>query len=73
MTNVITYSASNGERINLTPAEIEAHEAAGTWPRNSVGEEYCQVHHGLHYGWPSSAFDEQDEVWGRDEQDDSED
>lgn len=47
-TKVITYQSANGEKIDMTPAEIKQHEKNGTWPKNSIGQEYCQVSHGLH-------------------------
>lgn len=55
---VITYSASNGESIDLTPAQVKKLEKAGTWPKNNRGEEYCQVSHGLHVGEPSKSDEE---------------
>lgn len=48
MTQVITYQAPNGETIDLTPKQIAQLERDGEWPRNSRGEEYCTVSHGLH-------------------------
>jgi hypothetical protein len=48
MKKVITYQAPNGETIDLTEQEISEHRSAGTWPKNSRGEEYCTVSHGLH-------------------------
>ena len=50
---VITYQAPNGETIDLTSAQVEMLERAQKWPRNSRGEEYCSVSHGLHEGTPS--------------------
>lgn len=53
MKTVITYSTPGGaEKINLTPAQVTALTAAGKWPRNHRGEEYCQVSHGRHSGTP---------------------
>lgn len=49
---VITYQAPNGATINLTPEQI-ADLAAGEWPRNSPGEEFCTVAHGEQEGIPS--------------------
>jgi hypothetical protein len=53
---VVTWQAPNGETINLTRQQERQLRAGGTWPRNSRGEEYCQVSHGLHIGEP-------DEFW----------
>ncbi len=50
---VITFQAPNGDSIHLTQAQIAAFHRAGTWPRNSRGEEFCSVSHGLHMGTPS--------------------
>lgn len=50
---IITYIASNGQKINLTPAQIELLEAAGKWPKTSRGEEFATVSHGLHWGEPT--------------------
>lgn len=45
---VVTWQSPNGETINLTRDEEKQYLAAGTWPRDSRGEEYCTVSHGLH-------------------------
>ena len=50
---VITYQAPNGETIDLTSAQVEMLERAQKWPRNSRGEEYCSVSHGLHEELPT--------------------
>ena len=50
---VITYQAPNGETIDLTSAQVEMLERAQKWPRNSRGEEYCSVSHGVHAGTPT--------------------
>ena len=49
MPKVVTYQASNGETIDMTPAAEQAWKRAGKWPKNSRGEEYCCVSHGLHF------------------------
>jgi hypothetical protein len=49
---VITYQAVNGDKINLTKAQVAALGRAGVWPKNSRGEEYAVVSHGLHHGQP---------------------
>lgn len=50
---VITYQAPNGETIDLSQPQVEMLERAQKWPRNSRGEEYCSVSHGLHRGAPA--------------------
>ena len=50
---VITYQAPNGETIDLSTGQVEMLERAQKWPRNSRGEEYCSVSHGLHEGEPT--------------------
>lgn len=45
---VITYQAPNGEKIDLTEKEIRNYKKSGTWPKNSIGQEYCSVSKGLH-------------------------
>lgn len=50
---VITYQAPNGETIDLSQPQVEMLERAQKWPRNSRGEEYCSVSHGLHRGAPT--------------------
>lgn len=52
-TKVITYSTPSGDRCNLTPRQVKALEAAGRWPKDSKGNEFCQVSHGLHFGYPT--------------------
>jgi hypothetical protein len=56
-TKVITYQAANGAKINLTIPQIRALDKAGVWPRNSRGEEYATVSHGLHAGVPDCLSD----------------
>lgn len=45
---VVTYQSPRGNKINICPACESRLNAAGTWPRDASGEEYCQVSHGLH-------------------------
>lgn len=47
---VITYQTPSGDRIDITPAQERKLTQRGVWPRNEAGQEYCQVHKGLHYG-----------------------
>jgi hypothetical protein len=50
-TRVVTWSAPSGGTIDICTACQERLEAAGEgWPRNRSGQEYCQVHQGLHNG-----------------------
>lgn len=55
MSTVITFQSPRGEKINLTPAQVKTLEKAGCWPKDSVGEQYCTVSHGKHYGTPDCA------------------
>jgi hypothetical protein len=50
---VFTYQAPSGSTINLTRSQKRTLERAHAWPRNSRGEEYCSVSHGLHVGEPT--------------------
>ena len=50
---VVTYQAPNGETIDLSQSQAAMLERAQKWPRNSRGEEYCSVSHGLHEGEPT--------------------
>lgn len=50
---VVTYQSPNGETIDLTSAQVEMLERAQKWARNSRGEEFCSVSHGLHEGEPT--------------------
>jgi hypothetical protein len=52
MTKVVTYMTPSGDKINLTALQVHQLNALGKWPKNSHGEEYCQVSHGLHSGTP---------------------
>ena len=53
MTRVVTWQSPAGERISITPAQERRLRASRVWPRDRRGEEYCQVHRGLHVGPPS--------------------
>ena len=50
---VITYQAPNGSKIDVTDKQAKMMEAAGVWPKNNRGEDYCQVSQGLHAGEPT--------------------
>jgi hypothetical protein len=47
---VITWQSANGETIAICPTCQATLEAAGQWPKDSRGGEYCRVSHGLHRG-----------------------
>jgi hypothetical protein len=47
---VVTYQAPNGETLNITSGAEAIMLAAGYWPKNSRGEEFCKVSRGLHFG-----------------------
>lgn len=54
MNDVISYQAPHGgPHINLTEWQIAQFRAAGFWPKNPIGQEYCNVHRGLHWGMPT--------------------
>ena len=50
---VITYQTPNGETIDLSGSQVDMLEREQKWPRNSRGEQYCSVSHGLHEGTPT--------------------
>lgn len=54
---VVTWQASNGGTINLTEPQRRRLEALKRWPKNSYGQEYCTVSHGLHVGEPTYSDD----------------
>jgi hypothetical protein len=56
---VVTWQSPNEWRISVTPKQERLADAAGVWPRDSKGAEYCQVYYGLHYGTPTYT----DEEW----------
>ena len=55
---VTTWQAPNGETINLTRRQESMLETNGLWPKNSRGEEYRSVSHGLHEGTPTFGKDD---------------
>lgn len=57
ITKVITYQTPEGLSINLTPKQVAVLEAAGKWPKDSKGREYCNVGFGLHVGTPTCDTD----------------
>jgi hypothetical protein len=48
MIQVVTYQTSRDQRMDICPECAERLRAAGQWPRNSFGEEFCTVYRGLH-------------------------
>lgn len=57
MSRVITYSTPGGNKIDLTPEQIARLDECGASLRDSRGEPFCQVSHGLHHGDPSPDAD----------------
>lgn len=58
--NVITYQSPKGECINLTPKQVaEIKAGKRTWPKDSTGQEYCQVSRGLHWGFADEIYGEE--------------
>jgi hypothetical protein len=45
---VITYQSPSGETIDLTLKQVTEFTISGQWPKDSKGDEYCTVSHGLH-------------------------
>jgi hypothetical protein len=50
MTKVITWVSPAGQTINVCRKCEARLTAAREWPRDGRGDEYCQVHRGLHRG-----------------------
>ncbi len=46
---VITYQSPNLDRITVCE-DCERSLRGREWPKNVKGEEYCQIHRGLHNG-----------------------
>ena len=44
---VVTWNAPNGEKIDVC---LDCERDLKEWPRNTTGQEYCQVYKGLHKG-----------------------
>ena len=47
---VVTYQDDRGGNINICLKCETKLKEAHEWPKNSVGQEYCTVSHGLHEG-----------------------
>lgn len=58
MTNVVTWQSPRGAKLNLTLDQETMLNDAGIWLRGAHGEEYCQVHYGLHRGHPTYTNEE---------------
>ena len=65
MTQVITYQAPNGETLNLARSQARRFRISGEWPKNSRGEEFCSVSHGLHTGEPTYTDNEIKQIAAR--------
>ena len=44
---VVTWNAPNGEKIDIC---VRCEKGMKEWPRNTQGQEFCQVKQGLHKG-----------------------
>ena len=60
MAKVITWQTPQGRTINVCQ-DCEG-QLTGAWPRDKRGEEYCQVHEGLHTGHCDVCDDDEDIV-----------
>lgn len=49
---VITYQSPSGARIDISLAQTDALESRGIWPKDSRGQEFCQIRKGEHEGSP---------------------
>ena len=47
---IITYQSPSGQTINLSEEQVLQLEAKNSWPKDSNGQEFCQVSHGWHEG-----------------------
>ena len=47
---VVTWQTPRGLKRNICRECQEAIEGTSEWPRDAHGEEFCQVHLGLHRG-----------------------
>ena len=55
---VITWQSGSGARIDISLAQEEALRSRGMWPKDSRGQEFCQVRKGAHEGDPDYTLDE---------------
>ena len=62
---VVTYQApGSNDRIALTNPQARRLRAAGRWPKNSRGVEYCDVYQGLTVGSPTYSDEELSALYG---------
>ena len=52
---ITTYQSASGQECGVTPAQEKRLSQLGVWPRDSRGEEFAAVSHGLHFGYQSMA------------------
>jgi hypothetical protein len=50
---VVTWQSPSGRTCNVTRQQEKTMRKAGFWPRDSYGDEFCAVSHGLHVGQPT--------------------
>lgn len=48
MVRTVTWQSPRGERIDVTVEAEKILDAAHIWPKDSHGDEYCQVYRGAH-------------------------
>jgi len=65
--NVVTYQAPGSNKtIDVCPKCAARMKAAGVWPHDHNGREYCQVQQGLHFAGICETCikgDEANNVW----------
>lgn len=45
---VVTWQSPSGQAINICRKCEQRLRSSNSWPKDSQGQEYCQVSHGLH-------------------------
>jgi len=58
MRKVVTWQSPRGYQVDLCNKCADKFKADKAWPRDELGEEYCTVSHGRHYGWCSFCSEE---------------
>jgi hypothetical protein len=53
MIRIITWQSPSGRTVAITRRQEKTLRKAGFWPRDSHGDEFCSVSHGLHIGQPT--------------------
>jgi hypothetical protein len=53
MIKIITWQSPSGHAITITRRQEKMMRKAGLWFRDSHGDEFCSVSHGLHVGCPT--------------------